>query len=181
MQTRGNFISPSHLVDMVTSQWLLFLLCPLLSSARYLVIYLWHSDIFSVDDKVSIKRSSIDEKIVHKHLHYLLNKISKNSSHATFKSSGCITQPKQHSTVSIHTIRTCECHVFLIIRVYHYLRKSRVPSKIKKNESALHAYPTFDWWTTVDNDLSESLYLTSCNKYIIYPTIVLVGIGSLCY
>lgn len=94
---------------------------------------------FQVEDKISIltllqnlvkvvqaitKRSSIGEKIIHKHFHYLLNKIREDSSHTTFKSSSCITQHKWHSTISIRTIWTCECQLFLVFRMNSYLGKS---------------------------------------------------------
>src|SRR4051812_15553195 len=79
-----------------------------------------------------VKGGSIDRKVVHEDLHYLLTETMKYSRHTPLKSSRCITQTKRHTPISISTIRTRECGLLLIRSVNMNLREDKIPMKIAK-------------------------------------------------
>src|SRR3954471_23813456 len=65
--------------------------------------------------EIVVKGVSIDGKVAHENFYNLLTETMKYCRHTPLKSSGCITQTKRHTHISISTVRTRK-GCFLLIR-----------------------------------------------------------------
>ena len=74
-----------------------------------------------------VKNYTIHRKVIHKDLHYILNKVGEDSHHVSLKCGGGIRQPKWHSPISKCTLRTGKGGLFSAIKVDRDSEKPRVP------------------------------------------------------
>ena len=76
-----------------------------------------------------IEGRPIDREVIHENFHNFFNHVRENGHHAPLERRGCVTLPKQHSSVGICSIGAYECGLALIYGTDGYLMITRITIK----------------------------------------------------